>query len=153
MARQSWVDQLARRLAELGFSGYRRTDAAVMRMLLRAPVPIGKLGSSLGVTRQAARKIVTALEQRRYLRTERGAVDSRQLNATLTPLGEDYARALVTVIDELNREISLRVTHRQMLAADAVLRAVIGDNETWADVARRLPLPAPPQTGQPPTRP
>jgi DNA-binding MarR family transcriptional regulator len=148
MARQSWVDQLAGRLAELGFAGYRRTDAAVMRMLLRSPVPIGKLGSSLGVTRQAARKIVTGLEQRRYVRTERGSVDSRQLNATLIPLGEDYARALVTVMDELNRQVSIRVTHQQMLGADAVLRALIGENETWAAVALRLPPPAPPSTDE-----
>jgi hypothetical protein len=141
MARQSWVDQLAGRLAELGFAGYRRTDAAVMRMLLRSPVPIGKLGSSLGVTRQAARKSVTGLEQRR-------SVDSRQLNATLIPLGEDYARALVTVMDELNRQVSIRVTHQQMLGADAVLRALIGENETWAAVALRLPPPAPPSTDE-----
>jgi DNA-binding MarR family transcriptional regulator len=148
MGRQSWVDQLTGRLAELGFGGYRRTDAAVMRMLVRAAVPIGKLGSSLGVTRQAARKIVTGLEQRRYVRTERGPVDSRQLNATLTSLGEDYARALVAVMDELNHAISLRVTHQQMLGADAVLRAVIGENETWAGVARRLPPPARPSTDE-----
>jgi DNA-binding MarR family transcriptional regulator len=141
MARQSWVDQMARQLAELGFSGYRRTDAAVMRMLLRTPVPIGKLGASLGVTRQAARKVVDGLEQRSYVRTERGSHDTRQLNAALTPLGEDYARAVVTVIDELNRGIYQRVTDEQMLGADAVLRAVIGENETWGGVARRLPSP------------
>ena len=142
MARQSWVDQMATMLAELGFKGYRRTDAAVMRMLIRAPVPIGRLGASLGVTRQAARKIVAGLEQRRYVRTERGQHDSRQLNAELTPLGEEYARAVVTVIDELNREISLRVTHEHMVGADAVFRAVIGENETWGAVARRLAPPA-----------
>jgi DNA-binding MarR family transcriptional regulator len=144
MARQSWVDQMSGLLSERGFIGYRRTDASVMRMLLRAPVPIGKLGASLGVTRQASRKIVAGLEQRRYVRTERDLHDSRQLNTELTPLGEDYARAVVTVIHELNSQIALRVTHQQMLGADAVLRAVIGDNGTWAGVARRLPPPTPP---------
>jgi DNA-binding MarR family transcriptional regulator len=141
MARQSWVDRMTKLLAELGFSGYRRTDAAVTRMLLRAPVPIGKLGTSLGVTRQAARKIVAGLEQRRYVRTERGSHDSRQLNAMLTPLGEDYARAVASVIDEMNRQVYLRVTHQQMLGADSVLRAVIGENETWGHVARRIAAP------------
>jgi DNA-binding MarR family transcriptional regulator len=148
MARESWVDQMARQLAELGFSGYRRTDAAVMRMLLRAPVPIGKLGASLGVTRQAARKVVDGLEQRRYVRTERGSHDTRQLNAALTPLGEDYARAVATVIDELNRGIYQRVTDQQMLGADAVLRAVIGENETWGVVAGRIASPGPMATDQ-----
>ncbi len=148
MARQSWVDQLTRRLAELGFSGYRRSDAAVVRMLLRRPIPIGKLGASLGVTRQAARKVVDGLEQRHYVRTERDSHDSRQLNAALTPMGEDYARAVVTVIAELNRQIYLRVTDEQMLGADAVLRAVIGENGTWGGVARRVASPGPMATDQ-----
>jgi DNA-binding MarR family transcriptional regulator len=143
MARQSWVEQMTGRLSELGFGGYRRSDTAVVRMLLGSPIPIGKLGLSLGVTRQAARKIVTGLEERRYVRTERDTYDSRQLNAALTPFGEDYARAVVRVIDEMNRQIYLRVTDAQMLGADAVLRAVIGENETWGRVARRLPSPAP----------
>jgi DNA-binding MarR family transcriptional regulator len=147
MARQSWVNQMATRLAELGFSGYRRTDAAVTRRLLRSPVPIGMLGASLGVTRQAARKIVAGLEQRGYVRTVRGEHDSRQLNSELTPLGEEFARAVVTVIDELNHQISLRVTHQEMLGADAVLRAVIGENETWGRIARHM-APPPARPGQ-----
>jgi hypothetical protein len=48
----------------LGYAGFRRGDAAVMRVLLREPLPVGRLGVGLGVTRQAARKIADALEQR-----------------------------------------------------------------------------------------
>ena len=59
--------------------------------------------------------MVDGLEQRRYVRTERGSHDTRQLNAALTPLGEGYARAVATVIDELNRGIVQRVTDQQML--------------------------------------
>ena len=55
---------------------------------------------------------------------------------------------MVAVIDELNRGIYQRVTDQQMLGADAVLRAVIGENETWGGVARRLASPEPMATDQ-----
>ena len=69
LARQSWVRQMASRLDQRGYSGYRRSDAAVMRFLTRDAAPIGQLGSVLGVSRQAARKIADGLVQRRYAAT------------------------------------------------------------------------------------
>ncbi len=86
------------RLERLGYAGYRRGDAAVLPMLGREPLPVGRLGAGLGVTRQAARKVAGALEQRGYATTERDSRDTRQLNVTLTQLGRDYARAVTAVV-------------------------------------------------------
>jgi DNA-binding MarR family transcriptional regulator len=120
---------MADRLNQLGYVDYRRSDAAALRLIRLGPVPIGRLGSALGTTRQAARKVVDGLGQRNYVRTERDVHDSRQLNVVLTPGGEAYARAVVEVIDALNRELCARVDLVQLAAADAVLRAAIsGDN-------------------------
>jgi DNA-binding MarR family transcriptional regulator len=92
-------------------------------------MPIGRLGSMLGMTRQAARKVVDGLEQRDYVRTERDAHDFRRHNVLLTPRGEVYAKAVVGVIDALNRDLCARVDLVQLTAADAVMRAAIsGDN-------------------------
>jgi DNA-binding MarR family transcriptional regulator len=93
LARLSWVRQMADRLGQLGYADYRRSDAIALRMLSRGPVAVGRLGSELGVTRQAARKVIDGLEQRDYVRTERDAHDSRVLNVILTPVGVGYARA------------------------------------------------------------
>ena len=92
LARLSWLGQMTSRLERLGYAGYRRGDSAVLRMLLPDPLPVGRLGAGLGVTRQAARKVADALEQRGYATTERDSRDTRQLNVTLTQLGRDYAR-------------------------------------------------------------
>ena len=135
LARQSWVRQMASRLRQLGYADYRRSDAAALRLLRRGPVPVGRLGVVLGVTRQAARKVADGLEQRDYARTERDAHDFRRLNVVLTPGGMAYAQAIVEVIDALNRELSRRVDPDQLIAADAVLRAAItgeGDRERAA---------------------
>jgi DNA-binding MarR family transcriptional regulator len=143
LARQSWFGEMAKRLADLGYHDYRRTDAAAARLLLRGPVALGRLGTVLGVTRQAARKVADGLRQRGYATTGRDARDSRQVNVTLTAAGEEYARAVVAVIEDLNREVCQRLDPSQLAAADAVLRAVLFD-ESARQRADRLPRPSAP---------
>jgi DNA-binding MarR family transcriptional regulator len=144
LARQSWVGQMTSRLERLGYADYRRSDAGAVRMLWQGPLPVGHLGASLGVTRQAARKVAEGLEQRGYATTERDSRDTRQLNVTLTQAGRDYARAIAVVISELNREIAGRVSPDQLAAADTVLRAALFD-----DSARQRASRLPPPPGQP----
>jgi len=142
LARQSWLGEMAGRLAGLGYDGYRRSDAAALRLLRREPVSVGRLGAVLGVTRQAARKVADGLQQRGYVTTGRNPDDARQVDITLTPAGRDYARAITAVIAELNREVSLRTDPAQLAAADTVLRAVLFDDST-RQRASRLPGPPP----------
>jgi DNA-binding MarR family transcriptional regulator len=141
LARQSWLGQMASRLEQLGYSGYRRSDAAATRLLGRGPVPVGQLGISLGVTRQAARKVADGLHRRGYASTSRDPRDSRQLNVALTPAGQAYARAVTAVIAELNQEIAQRVTPAALAAADTALRAALFDDSARLRASR---LPAPP---------
>jgi DNA-binding MarR family transcriptional regulator len=144
LARLSWVGEVTSRLERLGYTGFRRGDAAVVRVLWRGPLPVGRLGAGLSVTRQAARKIADALEQRGYATTERDSRDTRQLNITLTPVGRDYARAVIAITEELNREVAGRVSPGQLAAADIVLRAALFD-----DSARQRASQLPPPGGQP----
>ena len=147
LARQSWVGQMTSRLERLGYAGYRRSDAAAMRMLWQDPLPVGRLGAGLGVTRQAARKVADGLEQRGYATTERDSRDTRQLNVTLTPAGRDYARAIIAVIAELNREVAGRVSPAQLAAADTVLRAALFDDSARQRASRVPPPPEQPSAG------
>ena len=142
LARRSWVEQMAADLAAAGYRDYRRSDAAAVRLLQQGPMSVGRLGDALGVTRQAARKLVTGLEQRGYAAVRRDQQDARQLNAVLTADGAAYARTLVAVINKLNRGIARRTTPQQLAAADTVLRAVLADEHTRT-LAAYL---APPQT-------
>jgi DNA-binding MarR family transcriptional regulator len=140
LARQSWLGAMASRLATRGYADYRRTDAAATRLLLRGPAPVGRLGAVLGVTRQAARKVADGLQQRGLATTARGPEDSRQVNVALTAAGQEYARAVVAVIEELNREVRERVDPAQLAAADTVLRAALFDDSA-RQRAERLPHP------------
>lgn len=140
LARQSWVREMARRLEARGYADYRRSDAMAMRRLRRGPVAIGQLGERLGITRQAARKLVDGLVQRGYVVVERDPTDARRLNAILTPHGSRYAEAMAEVVEALNRDLAGRVDPAQLQAADAVLRAAIADEALQA-VARRVEPP------------
>jgi DNA-binding MarR family transcriptional regulator len=143
LARQSWVRAMAGRLEQRGHGDYRRSDAAALRLLRRRPLSIGELGEVVGVTRQAARKMAAGLQQRGYARLERDPRDSRRLNVVLTDAGEEYARDVSDVIEVLNRELRDRVDPAQLVAADTVLRAAIGDAR---ERARAGLLVAPPVT-------
>ena len=141
LARLSWVRQMADRLGRLGYADYRRSDAIALRMLSRGPVAVGRLGTELGVTRQAARKVIDGLEQRDYVRTERDAHDSRVLNVILTPVGVGYARAVIQVIHDLNREFCERADPAQLAAADAVLRVMIASDSALEATASLIKPP------------
>jgi len=106
LARGAWIRQMAARLTRCGFDDYRRSDAAVFRLLLAGPVPVGRLGNSLGVTRQAARKVADGLATRGLATTERDLLDGRRLNVVLSAAGESYGRAVVRVVRELNAALA-----------------------------------------------
>jgi DNA-binding MarR family transcriptional regulator len=140
LARQSWITQMAHELEALGYGDYRRSDAAAIRQLQRTPLSIGRLGTGLGVTRQAARKVVDGLERRGFATLARDREDGRQTKVSLTTEGEDYAKAVTMVIDRLNRDLAQRVDPSDLGAADRVLRAVLVDGNRQR-LAEYLPQP------------
>jgi DNA-binding MarR family transcriptional regulator len=143
LARRSWVQTMARRLEGLGYADYRRSDAAALRLIARRPLAVGELGAFLGVTRQAARKLVAGLEQRRYARLERDPRDSRRRTVVLTPAGEAYAAAIVATLETMNRELGEQVDHAALIAADAVLRASLADDSARRRADALVAPPAP----------
>jgi DNA-binding MarR family transcriptional regulator len=143
LAREYWVRDMAEGLAGSGFHDYRRSDAVLVRLLLRGPRPVGRIGAALDVSRQAARKLVTGLERRGYAETATSATDARQLDVSLTIRGEEFARAIVATIETLNRRTAERVDPAQLLAADAVLRATLPDEHARSLAERLIPPPCP----------
>lgn len=139
LARQSWLAQMADGLSAMGYPDYRRSDALALRLLRRGPASVGRLGDTLGVTRQAARKVADGLQRRGFAGIARDTADARQVNLSLTPEGEAYALAVETVIEDLNRGLSRRVRAADLVAADTVLRAVLTDDRTRTIAAHLAP--------------
>jgi DNA-binding MarR family transcriptional regulator len=140
-ARRSWVKQIAERMAEAGFPGYRLTDAGILGLLLRGPLAIGQLGEALQVSRQAARQMADGLVERGYASFGTDQADSRRTLVVLTPSGQAYGRAIWAAQDALNEVVRSRVSEADLAAADAVLRAVFPDDQTRQQLDETLPPP------------
>lgn len=126
-ARESWVREMARRLELLGFGDYRRSDALAVRLLRHRPLTLGHFADRMGLSRQAARKVVTGLTARGYARVRVDESDARKRVATLTPRGEAYAEAVIEVARQLDRSLRRELDPRQLDAALSVL-AFISDH-------------------------
>jgi DNA-binding MarR family transcriptional regulator len=123
-ARERWIRAMALRLGALGFHDYRRSDPLVMRSLRSGEVSLGGLGVTLGVSRQAARKVVNGLVERGYAHVTTSTQDSRRRLVGLTPRGRDYLAAVVATLRELHDEVVHSVDPQQLAAAYAVLEFV-----------------------------
>ncbi|MGH7759711.1 MAG: hypothetical protein ACREN7_10400, partial [Candidatus Dormibacteria bacterium] len=121
LARRSWIQRMAAGLREQGYPDYRRSDAAVCRLLLRGPVSLGRLGRILGVSRQAGRKVADGLVQRGLGEMRRDVRDSRRVNVHLSRRGQAYGHVVVAVVERLNREVAIQAAPADLAAARRVL--------------------------------
>jgi DNA-binding MarR family transcriptional regulator len=141
LARRSWIEQVRDRMQEVGFPGYRQTDAGMLGLLLQRPLAIGQLGEALGVSRQAARQLADGLVERGYASFGADQADARRTLVVLTPSGQAYGLAIWAAQDALNETVRNRVSEADLAAADAVLRAVFPDDEARQRMDERLPPP------------
>jgi DNA-binding MarR family transcriptional regulator len=123
-ARERWIRVMDQRLGALGFHDYRRSDPLVMRSLRSGEVSLGGLGVRLGVTRQAARKVVNGLVERGYAQVTTSSEDSRRRLVNLTPRGRDYLAAVVATLGAMHDEVVDSVDPQQLAAAYSVLESV-----------------------------
>ncbi len=130
LARQRWIHEAQRRVLAAGYQGFKRSDTVVLRRLRRGSAALVDLAEVMGVTRQAARKVVTDLQERGYVVATRDERDARRTLVTLTDSGEKYARTLAHVASDMNREASLVLESQDVEVALRVLRAMIARWET-----------------------
>ena len=124
LARERWVSAMALRLAEMGYPGYRRSDALAVRVLHRGSRALGELAGPLGGSRQATRKVVTGLIERGYATLEPDARDARRRHVILTGVGHAYADAVLNVVNALNAEVTEKVSADDLAGAVSVLTFV-----------------------------
>lgn len=137
LARLSWIRQIGARMEQIGYPGYRRSDAAVLRLLADRSHAIGELGEAMGITRQAARQLAGGLVKRGYATLGTDPADARRTLVVLTPSGEKYTAAVWQAQATLNEAVRARVSAADLAAAIRVLQAVLPDEE----VSRRLGQP------------
>jgi DNA-binding MarR family transcriptional regulator len=114
------ADRLNAAVARAGIEDMRAPFGFVIRALAEAPLELTALAERLGVTKQAAIKVVDEMEARGLLAREPHPTDRRAKRLTLT------ARGLAV------REAALAESHRM----ERELRAAVGDADV--DAFRRV---------------
>ena len=105
------------------------------------------LAEAVHLSQSALSRLIDRLEKDGLVERCLCGEDRRGIYVTLTPAGRDYARAIFTVTEELNREIAGRVSPAQLAAADAVLRAALFDDSARHRASQVPPPPAQPSGG------
>jgi DNA-binding MarR family transcriptional regulator len=98
------IDRLHDRLRGLGWTDVRPAFGFVLLAARDQPTSVTGLASLMGITKQAASKLVEAMVTSGYVQRETGAPDARQRPVHLTPRGGELLRAVEQIYAELEQE-------------------------------------------------
>lgn len=160
--RRAWVgyqELLDVHLADAGFPDRRILDGRVLRMCSAPPgCTISAVGRDLGITRQAAAKIVARLRERGYVAVADSATSGREKSVTLTGRGVQYLEAQRRAARTIESQVRATVGEEEFAGLVALLHALGQDAQTSATtyfrraVASDAPTRATPRGRQGPAR-
>jgi DNA-binding MarR family transcriptional regulator len=102
----TYVEHLHRELAARGFSDLRPTFGLALRALHRRPRTQTDLARELGVTKQAAAKVVGELEGRSLIEREPSPADGRSMLLRLSPRGTSLVAAAIRIGNAVERDLA-----------------------------------------------
>jgi DNA-binding MarR family transcriptional regulator len=104
-ALNSYVEHLHRELGERGFSGLRPTFGLPLRSLHQRPKTLTELAGELGVSKQAAAKVVGEMEQRGLVEREPSPDDRRATLLRLSSRGAALVAAAIEIGNAVERDL------------------------------------------------
>jgi DNA-binding MarR family transcriptional regulator len=114
MAFRDLIDGLHARLAELGWTDIRPAYGFVLLAARDAPITGADVARLLGVTKQAAAKLVDAMERAGYLRRTPSPDDARAMTLRLTERGHELLATVERVYAELEAGWAAHVGARRL---------------------------------------
>ncbi|WP_197288953.1 MarR family winged helix-turn-helix transcriptional regulator [Nocardia sp. NRRL S-836] len=106
MTYRAMGDQFHDRLRQIGLEPLRPAHGYVFRFLAQRRATTVDIGGHLGVTKQAAAKIVAELDDWGYVLREPHPTDKRAQYVTLTTKGRDYLRFADNLWADLENEMA-----------------------------------------------
>jgi DNA-binding MarR family transcriptional regulator len=140
MGARQLVDRLHERLAERGWHGMRPAFGYILGAVREEPMTVSDIAAFLGVTKQAASKIVGAMERAGYVTLAAHPTDSRAKLVAITPRGKALLADAEEIYRDLEGEWAALVGRPQIESMRADLTAVLRDTNEG-----RLPPVRPPQ--------
>jgi DNA-binding MarR family transcriptional regulator len=101
-----YIEHLHRELSDRGFTDLRPAFGLALRALHERPRTLTELGGELGVTKQAAGKLVGELERRSLIEREPSPNDGRSTLLRLSPRGTSLVAAAIRIGNAVERDLA-----------------------------------------------
>ena len=116
LAYRQLIDDLHVRLAARGYDDVRPAFGYVLLALRDQPITGADIGLLLGVTKQAASKLVDEMERGDYIERETHSEDARAKKIGITARGRRFLAVVESIYEELEEEWA-RITSRKRVEA------------------------------------
>jgi DNA-binding MarR family transcriptional regulator len=127
-ARTAYGSAIRHALADVGCDDMPRNGSFVIGTIARTGAPLSEIIKGLGVSKQAAGRLVDALVTRGYLDRSPDPEDRRRLTITLTERGHAAAAVIRSVIQRVDADLAGRVGADYIAHTRATLAAFIESN-------------------------
>lgn len=118
------VDEVVAELEQRGHPGVTASHEFALQAVDAGAQNASELGRSLGVSRQAAAKSITALEALGYVERQTDAVDGRRKLLIVTTRGRDMVRIGAAVFDNVRARWSAQLGQEQLELLESGLPAL-----------------------------
>lgn len=125
MAYRQLIDALHARLVEHGYTDVRPSFGYVLLAVREKPATGVEIAALLGVTKQAASKVVEAMEAGGYVRRDAHGDDARAKSIVLTPRGRKFLVTVESIYRDLEAEWARATSKRRIEALRDDLRIVL----------------------------
>jgi DNA-binding MarR family transcriptional regulator len=105
----AYVEHLHDQLATSGFLDLRPTFGLPLRALHREPRTLSELGVELGVSKQAAAKVVGELERRGLIERTPSPADGRATLLHLSPSGRSLVATAIDVGNQVEQDLAREI--------------------------------------------
>ncbi len=125
MAYRQLIDDLHARLAARGYKDVRPSYGYVLVAVRERPHTGAELAELLGVTKQAASKILESMERAGYVKRTRHGDDARAKAIVLTARGRAFLRVVESIYRELEAEWASATSEKRVEAIRDDLQTIL----------------------------
>ena len=127
------ADQATAELAQRGYEDVRPVHDFALRAILSGADSASELGRRMSVTKQAAAKTLSSLEERRYVTREPDSTDRRRARIRVTNRGLAMLHEGETIFNELREQWEQQVGTASLSSLEETLRKLLGDKTIRLD--------------------
>jgi DNA-binding MarR family transcriptional regulator len=132
---RSLVDAATVELGRYGYEDVRPVHDFAMRAIVAGSDNASELGRRLSVSKQAAAKTISVLQERGYVTRDADPLDARVKHLQVTSLGFDVLRRGEMIFNELRNRWAQQIGSAQLESLETQLTALVGAPPERFDIA------------------